>query len=174
MTSSPGLRLNNLPHKSLPKESLPHKSVRFKTYLLIFVMVIFGPLGNVLLGKGMKTIGAVSIGTRAEALDLFARGLTSGTLWLGIACLLIFFVANMLVLSWADYSYVQPASSVAYGMSALLAHFLLREVVTPTRWMGVLLICLGVLVVGHTPPRTTRRTTSRTTPRTNPRTTEAG
>jgi uncharacterized membrane protein len=61
----------------------------------------------------------------------------------------------MLVLSWADYSYVQPASSVAYGMVALLAHFMLREVVTPMRWMGVLLICLGVLVVGHTPPRTT-------------------
>jgi drug/metabolite transporter (DMT)-like permease len=40
-------------------------------------------------------------------------------------------------------------------MVALLAHFLLREVVTPTRWIGVLIICLGVLVVGHTPPRTT-------------------
>jgi uncharacterized membrane protein len=59
------------------------------------------------------------------------------------------------VLSWADYSYVQPASSVAYGMSALMAHFLLREVVTPTRWVGVAIICLGVLVVGYTPPRTT-------------------
>ncbi len=127
----------------------------FKTYLLIFLMVIFGPVGNVLLGKGMKRIGAVSIGTPAEALDLLSRVLTSGTIWLGIGSLIIFFAANMLVLSWADYSYVQPASSVAYGMSALLAHFLLCEVVTPTRWTGVLIICLGVLVVGHTPPRTT-------------------
>ncbi len=129
--------------------------LHLKTYLLIFLMVIFGPLGNVLLGRGMKRIGVVSIGTPAEALDVLARVLTSGTIWLGIGSLLIFFVANILVLSWADYSYVQPASSVAYGMSALLAHFLLREVVTPTRWIGVLLICLGVLVVGHTPPRTT-------------------
>ncbi len=129
--------------------------LHFKTYLLIFLMVIFGPLGNVLLGKGMKRIGAVNIGTPAEAIDVLSRVLTSGTIWLGIASLIVFFGANMLVLSWADYSYVQPASSVAYGMSALLAHFLLREMVTPTRWMGVLLICLGVLVVGHTPPRTT-------------------
>lgn len=129
--------------------------LHFKTYLLIFLMVIFGPLGNVLLGKGMKRIGAVSIGTPAEALNVLSRVLTSSTIWLGIASLIIFFGANMLVLSWADYSYVQPASSVAYGMSALLAHFLLHETVTPTRWMGVLLICLGVLVVGHTPPRTT-------------------
>jgi uncharacterized membrane protein len=129
--------------------------LHFKTYLLISLMVLFGPLGNVLLGKGMKRIGAASIGTPADALDVLFRVLTSGTIWLGIASLITFFVAYMLVLSWADYSYVQPASSVAYGMVALLAHFMLREVVTPTRWAGVLLICLGVLVVGHTPPRTT-------------------
>jgi uncharacterized membrane protein len=129
--------------------------LHFKTYLLISLMVIFGPLGNVLLGKGMKRIGTVSIATPAGVLDFLSRVVSSGTIWLGIASLIIFFGANMLVLSWADYSYVQPASSVAYGMSALLAHFLLREAVSPTRWMGVLLICLGVLVVGHTPPRTT-------------------
>ena len=133
----------------------PSARLHFKTYLLISLMVIFGPLGNVLLGKGMKRIGPASTETLAQALDLLSRVLTSGTIWLGIGSLITFFVAYMLVLSWADYSYVQPASSVAYGMVALLAHFMLREVVTPMRWMGVLLICLGVLVVGHTPPRTT-------------------
>jgi uncharacterized membrane protein len=132
--------------------------LHFKTYVLILVMVIFGPLGNVLLGKGMKRIGAVSIATPVEAVHVLSRILTSGSIWLGIASLMIFFGANMLVLSWADYSYVQPASSVAYLMSALLAHFLLREMVTPTRWVGVLIICLGVLVVGHTSPRTTEPT----------------
>jgi uncharacterized membrane protein len=129
--------------------------LHFKTYLLILLMVIFGPLGNVLLGKGMKRIGPASMGTGAHALDLLSRVLASGTIWLGIGSLITFFVAYSLVLSWADYSYVQPASSVAYGMVALLAHFMLREVVTPMRWVGVLIICLGVLVVGHTPPRTT-------------------
>jgi len=129
--------------------------LHFKTYLLILLMVVFGPLGNVLLGKGMKRIGAVSIATPSDALDFLSRVVTSGTIWLGIGSLITFFLAYMLVLSWADYSYVQPASAVAYGMVALLAHFMLREVVTPMRWMGVLLICLGVLVVGHTPPRTT-------------------
>jgi drug/metabolite transporter (DMT)-like permease len=130
-------------------------SLHFKTYLLILLMVIFGPLGNVLLGKGMKRIGAASLGTPGEALAVLSRVLTSGTIWLGIGSLITFFVAYTLVLSWADYSYVQPASAVAYGMVALLAHFMLREVVTPMRWLGVLVICLGVLVVGHTPPRTT-------------------
>src|ERR1700683_1430634 len=130
-------------------------SLHFKTYLLIGLMVIFGPLGNVLLGKGMKQMGASSTGPAVGALGFAFRVLTSGTIWLGIGSLLTFFVAYMLVLSWADYSYVQPASAAAYGMVALLAHFILREVVTPLRWIGVLVICLGVLVVGQTPPRTT-------------------
>lgn len=127
----------------------------FKTYLFIFLMVVFGPLGNVLLGKGMRQIGAVSIGSPAEALHMLLLVISSGTIWLGIASLIGFFGAYMLVLSWADYSYVQPASSAAYGVVALLAHFMLREVVTPLRWLGVGIICIGVLIVSYTPHRTT-------------------
>jgi uncharacterized membrane protein len=129
--------------------------LHLKTYVLIFLMVIFGPLGNVLLGKGMKQIGPVTSLAPAELFPAFARIFTSGAIWLGIGSLITFFVAYMLVLSWADYSYVQPASSFAYVIVALLAHFLLREDVTPLRWFGVSVICLGVLVVGQTPPRTT-------------------
>ncbi len=130
-------------------------NLHFKTFLFILLMVVFGPLGNVLLGKGMKRIGTVQVTDLTSAGHLLAQILSSPTIWAGIASLLSFFVAYMLVLSWADYSYVQPASSVAYAMVALLAHYLLRETISPLRWAGVLIICLGVLVVGYTPPRTT-------------------
>lgn len=133
----------------------PTRSIHLKTYLLISLMVVFGPLGNVLLGKAMRHIGTARIATTSDAVSVLGKVLSSGTIWLGIASLITFFVAYMLVLSWADYSYVQPASSVSYAVVALLAHFLLREVVTPLRWAGVAIICLGVLVVGYTPPRTT-------------------
>ena len=130
-------------------------ALRIKTYLLIAFMVIFGPLGNVLLGKGMRNMGPVSIATPTGLVDMLGRVLTSGTIWVGIGSLCTFFLAYMLVLTWADYSYVQPASAAAYAVVAVVAHFMLRETVTPMRWAGVILICLGVLVVGHTPPRTT-------------------
>jgi uncharacterized membrane protein len=126
-----------------------------KIYFLLVLMVILGPLGNVLLGKGMKRIGATVSWNPTDLAHLLAQLSGSGFIWLGIGCLIAFFAAYMLVLSWADYSYVQPASAVAYAMVALLGHFLLGEVLTPVRWTGVLIICLGVLVVGHTPPRTT-------------------
>jgi len=126
-----------------------------RIYLLIVLMVILGPLGNILLGKGMRRIGATSSWSQAELLHLLTQLSRSGVIWLGLLCLMTFFAVYMLVLSWADYSYVQPASAVAYAIVALMGHFLLGEVVTPVRWAGVLIICLGVLVVGHTPPRTT-------------------
>lgn len=130
-------------------------SAPLKTYLLIVLMVILGPLGNVLLGKGMKRIGAATAWNPPEILHFLVQLSRSGVIWTGVACLMAFFAAYMLVLSWADYSYVQPASAMAYGMVALLGHYLLGETVTPLRWAGVLIICAGVLVVGHTPPRTT-------------------
>jgi len=134
-----------------------HKRLHLKTYLLILIMIIAGPLGNLMLGKGMKNIGKITtkISSPGQFVHVFSRILSSGTIWLGIASLLTFFVAYMLVLSWADYSYVQPASAIAYGVVALLATLLLGEVVSPIRWLGIAIICVGVLVVGHTNPRTT-------------------
>jgi drug/metabolite transporter (DMT)-like permease len=128
--------------------------LHLKTYVSILVMVFVGPLGNVLLSKGMKQITLPTAWTVVKMADAAARVLTSGTIWLGIACLITYLIVEMVVLSWADYSYVQPASAVAYGVVALLGYFVLDEKVSRTRWLGVFIICLGVFVVGRTSPRT--------------------
>jgi drug/metabolite transporter (DMT)-like permease len=142
-----------LPRRQLVQSSVSQKPVRLKTFLLILVMVIAGPLGNVLLSKGMKQAGSLAVWPPTEALHTVLRVLAAGPIWLGIASLLTFFLANVLILSWADYSYVQPASSVGYGVSALLGYFMLGEPVSPLRWLGIAIICLGVLVVGQSNPR---------------------
>lgn len=130
--------------------------LHFKTYCMILIMVIFGPLGNVLLGKGMKNVGSAASWAPSELPQIFIRIFTSGYIWFGVASLLTFFVAYMLILSWADFSYVQPASSVAYLVVALLGYFYLGEKIAPLHWAGIGVICLGVFVVGNTPPRTTK------------------
>lgn len=126
-----------------------------KTYLLIAFIAVFAPLGNVLLGKGMQHVGSAKDWAPREILQILARILGSGYIWLGIASLLTFFAAYMLVLTWADYSYVQPSSSLAYAVTGLLSYFLLGETISPLRWLGIGVICVGVFVVGRTPPRTT-------------------
>jgi threonine/homoserine efflux transporter RhtA len=138
-----------------------HKPLRLKTFLMILVMVVTGPLGNVLLGRGMKHAGAVVAWPPSELLHTGLRVFTSTSIWLGISSLILFFVSYMLVLSWADYSFVQPASSLAYGVVALLGYLILGESVSPMRWLGIAIICLGVFVISHTAPRTTTQQTAR-------------
>jgi len=127
--------------------------VHLKTYLAIIVIVIFAPLGNVLFGKGMKGVRSAATWTVHDLGPVIAQVLTNEYIWLGIACMLTFFVAYMMILSWADYSYVQPSSALSYGTVALLSHFLLGEFISPLRWLGVLVICTGVFIVGRTTPR---------------------
>lgn len=124
---------------------------------MILVMVIAGPLGNVLLGKGMKHLGPVVLWPASALLHTGLIVFTTATIWLGIACLITFFVSYMLALSWADYSFVQPAGSLAYAVVAVLGYFMLGEHVSLLRWAGIAVICIGVFVVSHTSPNTTRR-----------------
>lgn len=133
----------------------PSRSLHFKTFLLVLLIVIFGPLGNLLLGKGMKSLGTIVTWTPGELARFITLALKSEFVWLGIASLFVFFVSYSLVLSWADYSYVQPVSAFAYGTAALLGHFLLGEMVSLVQWAGITVICMGVFVVGRTPPSTT-------------------
>lgn len=126
-----------------------------KTYVLLVLMIAAGSTGDILLSKGMKQIGEVSDWSAAALFDVFLRTFTSSTIWLGISLLIVFFVCYLLVLSWADYSFVLPASATSYAIVPLLGYLLLGEMVSPLRWTGVALICLGVALVGLTPHSTT-------------------
>ncbi|MGA8012526.1 MAG: hypothetical protein WB949_08880 [Candidatus Acidiferrales bacterium] len=131
------------------------QGLHLKTFTLILIMVSVAPLGDMFLGMGMKRIPPMASWAPADIFQFFFSAFTSGTIWLGIGLLLAFFIAYLLVLSWADYSYVLPASSISSLIIALLAHFVLHETIRPIRWAGIGLICVGVFVVGHTHPRTT-------------------
>jgi drug/metabolite transporter (DMT)-like permease len=128
-----------------------------KTIPLLILVPVFGSLGNVLLGKGMRGIGVIRHLSFSTLAVYFPKTVTSVWIWLGIGSLLLFLVSYLLVLSWADYSFVQPATATGYVLAPLLAHLLLGEVVPGERWVGAAFIFLGVALVGRTPPNTTRQ-----------------
>ena len=131
------------------------RRLQLKTIPLILISIILGPLGNVFLGKAMKSVGSLSSASILDLVPIASRVLMSGYIWLGILCLLVFFTVHMLLLTWADYSYVQPATSLSYVSITMLSYLLLGEVISPLRWLGVTVICLGVFLVGRTSPSTT-------------------
>jgi uncharacterized membrane protein len=134
--------------------------LRIKTLVMILVMVVCANAGDLLLKRGMTEIGAVPMS--ATGLEhAFAMTITSPTIWAGILFLIGFTVSYMTVLSWADYSYVMPAGAFGYALLTFLAVIFLHENVSLRRWIGVALICVGVLLVGQTKPRTTEVATQR-------------
>ena len=133
----------------------PRKTSTLKTSIVVVLLVILSSAGNLFFSIGMKRIGALHGWPMAALHSAFVAIFTSAWIWLGIVSMLLFLAALMLVLSWADFSYVLPATATMYAVTPLLGHFVLRESVTGMRWMGVALICLGVMFVGRTPPSTT-------------------
>jgi drug/metabolite transporter (DMT)-like permease len=137
------------------QHSSMYSRLHLKTYVLIAIMVVAGPVGNLLIAIGMKHVGQVRLWPLTDLLAVFLRIFGSLTIWAGIGSLIAFIVAYMLALSMADYSYVQPAAALGYGVIALLGFFVLHEVVSPLRWVGIFLICFGVLFIRNTHPKTT-------------------
>lgn len=130
------------------------RRLRIKTLVMVFAMVVCANVGDLMLKRGMSQIGAVEITTSGLG-HAFRMTVTSGTIWVGIIFLIGFMASYMTVLSWADYSYVMPAGAFGYAVLTFLAMLFLHESVSPKRWAGVLLICVGVLLVGQTKPNTT-------------------
>ncbi|HWQ03070.1 MAG TPA: EamA family transporter [Candidatus Nitrosotenuis sp.] len=126
-----------------------------KTFFFLAVMVLAGACGDVLLGRGMKQVGEIAAWTPSAAMEFLLGAFTNPIVWAGILCLIGYFVAYALVLSWADFSYVLPASALTYVLVPLLARFFLQEQVNTLRWAGVACIFFGVALVGSTPPNTT-------------------
>jgi drug/metabolite transporter (DMT)-like permease len=128
-------------------------SLRRKTFILLFARVLFVALGDVALARGMQNIGAVSLSSSSALWHVFIQIITNGMIWLGIALLLAYFVCHLLLLSWADYSYVLPTSAAYYVIVPLLGLILLHESVGVMRWVGATIVSLGVILVGVTSPQ---------------------
>src|SRR5581483_6766101 len=99
-----------------------------KTLLVIFIAIFAQVLGDVCLTKGARSVG-----------EIFAAGVqifTNQWIWTGIGILLVFYLLNLVALSWADLTYVIPVSAFGYVLNALMSKYLLGEHVSLLRWVG--------------------------------------
>jgi len=126
--------------------------VSFRQYLILIAVAVFAASGDVCLARGMRDFGAVSLANIGGLLT----ALLNPWIIVGILLLICFFASYLTALSWADLTYVLPATAISYVMMALLAQQILHEHVSTRRWLGIALVTLGVGVVAAGPVRTTR------------------
>jgi drug/metabolite transporter (DMT)-like permease len=51
------------------------------------------------------------------------------------------------MLSIENVSFVGPVTALSYAAGAFGARLFLRERISPQRWLGVLIVCIGVTLV---------------------------
>lgn len=118
-----------------------------KSFAVMLLAVTFGTIGDILLAKGMKEMGDISAMNLRGILNVVFQALTSTKLIVGVMMLAIFFFLWLAVLSWEDLSVALPMQALNFVLVAVLSQFYLHEAVTPMRWAGTLLICIGVMLI---------------------------
>ena len=121
-------------------------------YLVLGLVALCAPLGDTCLSRGMTELPSISL---AHPGSLVAAVFTP---WIaaGIALLIGFFASYLTALSWADLTFVLPATAFGNVIVALLSKYWLHEPISLQRWAGIVLITVGVGFVARGPALTER------------------
>jgi drug/metabolite transporter (DMT)-like permease len=127
-------------------------TLTLRRYLVLGLVTLTSAFGDTSLAVGMKRLGPVPL----SHLDALIAALRTPWVLGGVLLLLIFFASYLTALSWADLTFVLPATSLAYVGIAVLSRFWLHEQISIARWAGIALITAGVGFVTQGPALTTR------------------
>jgi drug/metabolite transporter (DMT)-like permease len=116
-----------------------------KSILLILTSVFLGVCGQLLLKKGMSIHGRIA----EISIPAIASAFMHWQVLVSFACYGISSALWVVVLSREKLSFAYPLVSMGYIFVVFFSSVLYQEVVTPVRWAGVILICLGVVLVSR-------------------------
>lgn len=115
--------------------------------LFLFFVVVAGTGGELCVTRAMKRVGEVKDFRPHSLLRVMLQAVKVPWMWLGISMMTVAFFSLLAVLSIENVSFVVPVTALSYGAGALGGAVFLGERVSSRRWMGVLLVCLGVTLV---------------------------
>lgn len=118
-----------------------------KTLCIMLMAVTAGTVGDLLLAKGMKELGDLSAMNLRGILNVAFQAMSSPKIVFGTMMLAIFFFLWLAVLSWEDLSVALPMQALNYVLVAFLSQYFLGEHVSPLRWGGTVLVCVGVMLI---------------------------
>lgn len=117
------------------------------TFLLLGLFLCSTTGGEIAMTHGMKATGEPKRLRPKELLKFLGRAVCNGWFWVGIPLMAFSFYALLILLSWQPISFVIPASALSNVVGTLGAKYLLKEDVSAARWVGVVLVCIGVALV---------------------------
>ena len=119
----------------------------FEFILLMFFIVVFGTVGEIFVSRAMKEHGEVKNFRPRALIAVILRALRVKWMWLGVGMMAIGFFSLLAVFSFANVSFVVPVTALSYVVGAVGGRFFLGERVNVQRWIGILLVCAGAVLV---------------------------
>lgn len=113
--------------------------------------------GQILIRRGMQDIGSLENYAPLALISYFGGALMNPYVIGGTILNGIFYFLLIASLSWADVTVALPFTALEYGFAALLAITILQEVVSPLRWIGIVLVIAGVILITASGEPTTVR-----------------
>ena len=120
-----------------------------KSLLLVLVSVAFGMVGQLALKTGMTQVGRIGSQNAQAAVDMALRVVTTPFVIIGLACYGLGAVAWLVVLSRLDLSFAYPFLALNFVLITVASRLVLGEAVPMLRWLGVVVICFGVVLVAR-------------------------
>ncbi len=118
-----------------------------KTVLVAFLAALSAAIGEALLSYAMKRGGQIDMAEFSHWVNLVTSVVRNSYIFIGVIFLAVYFFLYLIALSWADLSFVLPLTAVSYIFAAILARVFLREDVTWLRWVGTLVIIVGITLI---------------------------
>lgn len=115
-------------------------------FLLIFVPIIIAAGGQIILKLGMNKIGAFNF-SETSLLSFFSKILTTPLVLLGLSLYGLSAFLWLMVLSREKLSFVYPMVAFSYVVTVILSMLILKEQIPWLRWLGLGVICLGILLI---------------------------
>jgi len=116
-------------------------------FCFLFMIVVAGTGGELCVSRAMKVVGEVH-DFRPAALSRFVfRTIRVGWMWIGISMMTLAFFLLLAMLSIENVSFVVPVTALSYAAGAVGAMLFLHERISPQRWLGVFIVCIGVTLV---------------------------
>lgn len=116
--------------------------------LYILVSVLAGAIGQVLLKKGMGSMGPLTLSFNQLGSILWRIG-TNPYVVAGLVIYLGGTVFWLTALSRVDLSYAYPFASLSYVVMLIASWALFKENITPLRLVGSLVACVGVFLISQ-------------------------
>ena len=119
-----------------------------KTIALALLAPLIGTLGQLFLKFGMRQVGPVSGSVLSNPAPLLLAMFSNPLILIAVPLYASGFVIWSIVLSKLDLSYAYPFMALAYVLVPLLSWLVLGEHIPTMRWVGIAVICVGLVLVG--------------------------